>query len=217
MIIVGILEDDAMMRDHLTSVMNSWDFVKSVISVGSNKAFSEALQQTKIDVLLADINVEDGSGLESIRLLQKQHPESISIVITAMSRSETVLEAIRAGASGYLYKDDSRLEILESVRSALRNEAPISASIAMRILRYIQMKPSPPPFSEAVKIDPILSAREIEVIALFAKGMSNDEVSSVLNISKATVPVHVRNIYRKLGTTRRTEAIYEARQLGIIP
>jgi DNA-binding NarL/FixJ family response regulator len=213
---VAILEDDLTMQNRLVDILKSWHFVRDIIAVDSNIRFESASKEMKFDILLADINVVDGNGVESIRLLKKISPQSKSIVISSDSRPEVIIEAIKAGATGYIYKDDSRLEIIEAIRSALQDESPISPGIAFTILKSLQdiemsngEKPEPPQRST-------LSARETEIIQLISKGMSNDEVSHLLGLSKNTVPVHVRNIYRKLGAKRRTEAVFEARHLGIV-
>lgn len=216
MITVAILEDDLMMQQRFAAILQGWDYVKMVFCASSNAEFGYILESHKVDVLLCDINVVDGTGLDSIRLFQRTVPGGLSIAISSLSNSDTVLSAIHAGAIGYLHKDDSSLEIVNAVRAVLRDESPISPSIAFRILKalpaLVQPKSEPQERSEKAP----LTDRELEIINLIAKGLSNDEVSNVLHLAKSTVPTHIRNIYRKLGANRRTEAVFEARQLGII-
>lgn len=214
MINVAILEDDLFMRNRLMTIMQSWDYVRQVFAAESNAEFAEILSSNKIDVLLADIKLADGSGVQSIRLLHRGNVNAISLVISALTSNDVILEAIQSGAIGYLHKDDSTLQVVNAVRSAMRDEAPLSPGIAFRILRLIQdgKIESIPKKAKSAQ----LTAREIEILNLIAIGMSNLEISDKLGLAKSTVPVHARNIYRKLGTNRRAEAIHEAREKGIL-
>lgn len=216
MISVAILEDDVLMQARLVEILKSWHFVQDVCAVNSNAEFAVVCEKVTFDVLLADLNVADGNGIDSVRLLTRINPKAISIIISSNSKPDIIIKAIKAGALGYIYKDDSKLEIIQSIRCALQGEAPISSGIAFTILKSLQE----PETILSVEIEKekkdLLSARETEIIQLISRGMSNSEVGKILGLSKNTIPVHVRNIYRKLGTTRRTEAVFEARQLGII-
>jgi DNA-binding NarL/FixJ family response regulator len=216
MISVAVLEDDEQMRGRLVEILKSWHFVRNVHFADSNLQMAKMAADESFDILLADINVSDGSGIDSVRLFKARYPNCTSIIISSNSNPHVILEAIKAGATGYLHKDDSKFEIIQAIRSALNGEAPISPGIALTILKSLQEVPEKKPVKVDTPRSAILSAREVEIIELISKGMSNDEVGKVLGISRNTVPVHVRNIYRKLGAARRTEAVFEARQLGII-
>ncbi len=216
MISVAVLEDDALMQGRLVEILKAWHFVRNVFATDSNALMAKIAEDHNFDVLLADINVCDGSGIDSVRLFRKKFPNCISIIISSNSNPHVIIEAIKAGAVGYIHKDDSKFEIINAIRSALQDEAPISPGIAMTILKSLQGAAEKTPVSVDPAKQVLLSGREVEIIELISKGMSNLEVSQMLGISKNTVPVHVRNIYRKLGATRRTEAVFEARQLGII-
>jgi DNA-binding NarL/FixJ family response regulator len=216
MISVAVLEDDEQMQGRLVEILKSWHFVSNVYYADSNLELAKIAADGNIDILLADINVSDGSGIDSVRFFKIRHPNCISIIISSNSNPTVIIEAIKAGATGYLHKDDSKFEIIQAIRSALNGEAPISPAIALTILKSLQEAPDKKPVKSEATRQAILSAREVEIIELISKGMSNDEVGTVLGISRNTVPVHVRNIYRKLGAARRTEAVFEARQLGII-
>ena len=216
MINVAVLEDDIGMQVRLVEIIKSWHYTKDVYAFDSNLKFAEISKAVKFDALLADINVVDGNGIDSVRLMKKLNENGVSIIISSNSKPSLVMEAIRAGAVGYLYKDDSKMEIIQAIRDALDDKAPISPGIALTILRMLQdsqkMKSENLEYSEQVT----LTAREMEVITLVARGLSNGEIAQVLEVSKNTVPIHIKNIYRKFGTNRRTETIYRARQIGVI-
>jgi DNA-binding NarL/FixJ family response regulator len=216
MISIAVLEDDELMQNRLVEILKSWHYVKEVFAFDSNREFNELSKKIQFDILLADINVSDGNGIESVKLLTKTNPKGISIMISSNSRPDVIIESIRAGAIGYIYKDDSKIEIIQAIRAALQNEAPISPGIAFTILKSLQESKNTKATNIEKEPKNLLSPRETEIIQLISKGMSNDEVSLVLGLSTNTIPVHVRNIYKKLGTTRRTEAVFEARHLGII-
>ncbi|PWK62046.1 LuxR C-terminal-related transcriptional regulator [Roseicyclus mahoneyensis] len=219
MITIAVLEDNLLLSDRMVSILRGWDQVYSVCAFASNQAFCAHASAETVDILLADLNVEDGSGVESIAYLSKAQPESMSIVISALSDSESIVSAISSGAVGYLHKDDSSFEIVASIKTALAGESPISPAIARKLVGRLHSSAAPEkPCGAPVERtgQQILTAREIEVLNLIAKGLSYSECAAVLAISEQTVPVHVRNIYRKLHAKNRSEAVYEARFLGVI-
>jgi len=223
MIKVGILEDDPTMRNRFQAIMRSWNFVSEVTAVGSIAEMDACLSHKSIDVLLADIHLDDG---DSIGLIEKYHtiwPNGLCIVISSSSDPKKIIDALCAGAIGYLHKDDSSIEIVSAIESAIRGESQISPNIAWHIVRelrdrkFSELSPNMSPAQDSIRPNQtILSHREVEVINLLAKGMMNDEVAKALGIARSTVAVHVRNIYKKLGVNRRVEALYEARSMGLI-
>ncbi len=218
---VAILEDDPIMQARLADIMRAWHFIKNVVAVDSNAKLLDAISQDAFDVLLADVSVTDGNGIESVINFKRKFPDGIVIMISSNSNSDVIIDSIKAGAIGYVYKDDSQIEIIQAVRSALRNESPISPNIAFKILNELQVEKAQNSVMVSKPVSGrsggnLLSQREAEIINYISKGMSNQEIADILGISKNTVPVHIRNIYRKLGAARRTEAVFEARSLGLI-
>tara|TARA_B110000967_G_scaffold189244_1_gene212771 strand:- start:659 stop:1318 length:660 start_codon:yes stop_codon:yes gene_type:complete len=218
MISVAILEDNVILQDRLSTILQGWDYVNAVYSLTTNSELLECISKHEVDVLLADLSLPDGDGKESIKAFADTNPNGISIVISAKSDSESILLAIKAGAIGYLHKDDYSFEIIGAIKLALQGESPISSAIAHKIFKSMQ--------SEAFAADNdvgqfspttgILTPREVEVLFTISKGLSYAEAATTLNISRQTLPVHIRSIYRKLQSNNRAEAIYEARLLGIL-
>lgn len=219
---VVILEDNLILAERFKKVLSSWDCVVSIDSFADNATFIEHISNNHVDVLLADLNLNDGQSFSSISTYSQKQPNGISIAISIMSDGQTILDAISAGAVGYIYKNDTSIEIIQSIEMALEGKAPISSSLARTMITRIhndqQNKISVAPEVSASLKTPnqILTDREIEVLKLIAKGLTNSECAQVLGVSPQTIPVHARNIFKKLHTNNRSEAVYEARTLGVI-
>lgn len=206
---VVLVEDDAATREHLSRAIATATDFELVASVGTLAAGREALRETRPELLLTDLGLPDGSGIELIRAAAETGV--LPLVITVFGDEEHVVGAIRGGALGYLLKSDTHAEIATALREIAEGGSPISPAIARYLLgavRGVQRSPSPD--------TPPLSERELEVLRAIVKGFTYDEIAGLLAISPATVATHVRRIYRKLSVHSRGEAAYEALQQGII-
>jgi DNA-binding NarL/FixJ family response regulator len=163
-------------------------------------------------VMLVDLGLPDGDGLELIRMSRLLDPQPEVMVISVFGDEQHVLAAIEAGATGYLLKDGSADEIGSAVLRLINGESPISSSIARHLLRRLQPGESRVAAAEA----PRLTQREAEVLRLVAKGFSYAEIAGGLGMSAHTVTSHIKHIYRKLEVRSRGEAVFEAMQLGIL-
>jgi DNA-binding NarL/FixJ family response regulator len=134
------------------------------------------------------------------------------MVISVLADDRSVIEAIEAGAAGYLLKDADSIELVEAIEELRSGRSPISSSIARVIVRRLNGPPSAPP----PPLASVLTARETDILWGIAKGFTYAELAQQLGISKQTVPVHVKNIYRKLEANNRSEAVFEASRLGLI-
>ena len=158
---------------------------------------------------MTDLNLPDGHGIEAIRLLRRLYPDADAMVISVLADDETVLNAIEAGAVGYLLKDADSIELVEAIESLRAGHSPISSSIARILVRRMNAPAASHP-------GPDLTPRETEILRGIAKGFTYTELAEWLNISRQTVPVHIKNIYRKLAANNRSEAVYEASRRGLI-
>ena len=208
-----VLEDNIFVADRLCRILLEWGKGHIVGNCSLLKDALTIIENTEIDLLVADIHLPDGSGISAIEALKLHQPQSQSIVISALSERPLVIKALRVGATGYILKDDDSVGIVEAVEAILEGKSPISVGIARHIIEEIQ---SDAEQALGSKDDPGLTLREIEVLNAIAKGFTNREVAEIMSISPQTVPVHVRNIYRKLQARNRTEATYEARRMGLI-
>ena len=162
--------------------------------------------------LLVDLGLPDGSGIELIREARQVSPATQMLVITVFADEQHVMEAIEAGAHGYLLKDGSSDYIARSIAELLAGGAPISPPIARYLLRRFQLQSQP----ALARAAPMLTAREREILSLVARGFKVPEIGELLQISGHTVTTHVLHLYRKLEVNSRSEAIYEAVHLGLI-
>jgi DNA-binding NarL/FixJ family response regulator len=166
------------------------------------------------DVVLLDLGLPDIDGVELIRHIKRHSTKQVDVlVVTMFGDDEHVLSSIEAGASGYLLKDGNTDTILTGIHIVCAGGAAITPTIARKILRRMSSGSTPaPPAADAVT----LTEREIETLQLVAKGLTNNEIAASLEISIHTVVTHFKKIYSKLGVHSRSEAVYEAGQLGIL-
>ncbi len=174
------------------------------------------------DVVLVDLGLPDGDGVDVIRHALRDHSRRDVMVITMFSDDGHLIESIRAGATGYLLKDALPKDIANSILQVHAGGSPISPAIARRVLQSFRTpaaavaagEPIAP--IETIDHESPLSGRETEILRLVAKGLNFKEVGGILSISPHTVITHVKRIYQKLAVHSRGEAVYEAGQLGLL-
>jgi DNA-binding NarL/FixJ family response regulator len=167
------------------------------------------------DVLLVDLGLPDRPGLDLIRHAARHLPDCDIMVITVFGDEKHVIESIEAGATGYLHKDSLPRDFVEQIRLLHGGASPISPVIARQILTRFQ-PPRRPAGRNGERQTPVLSEREHEVLTLVTKGFTYDEIAKLLAVSTHTVMTYVKRIYRKLQVNSKTEAVYEARKMGLL-
>lgn len=209
-----IVEDSKATRERLeTAIIEGglFDLVGAAGSYGEGLAMLEKLSP---DILLTDLDLPDGNGINLIRQLQKPNiTTKLAIVITIFGDEGHVINALKAGASGYLLKDDNFIEINNAIDQMLAGGSPISPSIARYLLSELSLNAS---HQEPIDDKKVLSNREHEILMLVSKGYTSKEIGAMLELSFHTVNAHVKNIYKKLSVNNKTEAIYEATKKGIL-
>lgn len=209
-----IVEDDPATQRRLASVVREIQPNADIATASSLAEAYALLESTKFAIALVDIGLPDGDGRELVARLHTCHEQIPVLVISSWGHEDTVLSALRAGAVGYLLKEREDIELVLSLRSIQRGGAPIDPVIARRILALLpgpSVTPDVPP-SEEVR----LSARELEVLQLLARGCSNREIADLIALSRLTVEGYVKAIYRKLAVGSRTAAVFEAQKLGLL-
>lgn len=216
MISVAILEDTTFLADRFSGALSNWDYIRQTSVFQSVSDFQKALLQSFYEVVLVDLDFSEDSILETIRFIGKLHPKAAVIVISDKSDPDSVVNCIRAGASGYLLKSDATFGVKSAISEVLNRGAPLSPTAAMHLLNRVQVSNTADFW--AVDRQPAfsLTKRECDVINLLSKELSTRQVGLELGMSEKTVPVHLRNIYKKLGTSSRKEAIIKARHLGLV-
>jgi len=209
---VLIVEDDEYVRLHFERSIHKHNQLSLCGSVGCYRDAMEHIEAAP-DVMLVDLGLPDGNGADLIRHLKDSSPQSEAIVITVFADEFRVIEAIRAGATGYLLKDSMPDDIGDLIIEMLAGDAPISSSIARFILNALKSPQAS--VSESVEND-LLSPRELEVLQLVARGYKREEIAALMDLSAHTIVSHIRHIYQKLEVHSRNEAVFEACQLGLI-
>ena len=171
------------------------------------------------DVLLTDLGLPDGSGIDLIRETARAHPATDIMVISVFGDEEHVLASIEAGATGYILKDSLPEEFVGLIQQLRAGGSPISPVIARQLLKRFRPNAVTPaascaPAPAAAQVG--LSARETEVLALIAKGFNFAEIARLLTVSPHTITAHVKKIYQKLAVHSRGEAVYEATKMGLV-
>lgn len=205
---VVVAEDEAPYRSALSKTLA---LMPECEIVGVCKDGREALDLCLADppdVLLTDLNMPRLSGIELIRQLTQKEPEVRTVVLTSHEEDETIYEAFRSGALGYLLKTSTPHEVIDAIRLASRNEAKVTPRVATKLVEDFRR------FREAKPADDgelyVLSDREQEILDLVAEGMRNKEIANRLSIAEKTVKNHVSNILKALQVNSRTEAAMKA-------
>jgi DNA-binding NarL/FixJ family response regulator len=216
---VALVEDDMDFQQVLRDNINNADDMV-LVSVASTRAQGlKALDGEQADVLLVDLGLPDGSGIDVIRAAHTKWPNCGIMVSTAFGDEMHVMQSLEAGAAGYLLKDSAAQSMVTEIRNIHQGGSPISPLIARQILMRF-WGPEKPNLGAAQlapeKARVVLSAREQEVLEFITKGFTSDEIAGLMSVSRHTIQTFVRRIYSKLQVNSKTEAIYEARSQGLL-
>ncbi|MDA9207628.1 response regulator transcription factor [Octadecabacter sp.] len=212
MIRVAVIEDDPTMRDVLCTAIEACEDMILVDQQDNVADATGMIDAGGYDVLLCDLGLPDGSGIDLIRHESQKGRDTDILVVTMFANQRKVLDAVEAGARGYLLKDERIENCMDAIRNIRKGGSPISPIIARQLL--IKIKPAAA--DDSLPMVAPLSEREYEVLNLLSRGLSNSECADVLSISSNTVGTHVKNIYRKLEVNSRAEALFEASSKGLL-
>lgn len=213
---VFLVEDDNGTLQRLAEVVSD---VPNLELVGMAMNFTDAsawLERNAPDVLLTDLGLPDGNGQQLIRQTRAQHEDAEIMVVSRFGDENSVVEAIKAGAGGYLLKDESPEHIADSISQLLQGGSPISPAIARYILDFFKNDEIAASHEDAGEEDPevALTPKEKMVLQYISRGYSNKEIARSLEISPHTVASHIKRIYRKLEVNSRNEAVFEGWRMG---
>jgi DNA-binding NarL/FixJ family response regulator len=202
MIRVLIADDQRVVREGLSMVLALMTGVEVVGAAADGAEAVTLAQAVRPDVVLMDLRMPRCDGVEATRRLRTEAPEVKVVVLTTYSDDRSVLDALRAGARGYLTKDASSEQIHEALRQVLDDHAVIDPAVQRHLVDAIAGEPVPrPEFPDG------LTPREAEVLSLMAGGLSNAEIASRLTVSEATVKSHVNHLFAKIGARDRAQAV----------
>ncbi|MGZ3158165.1 MAG: response regulator [Burkholderiaceae bacterium] len=212
---VAIVEDDAITRKILSAVIESDSGLQLQAAFDNVTEALAWLEGSCADVILVDLRLKDGLGIEVIRACTRYHPECDAVVLTSSSEDKDVAACIGAGARGYLLKEDGACQIVRAVQELRFGGSPVSPLIARKILDQLRN-------TEKAKVivteeeKNLLSKREVAVLQLIARGCTYEEIAQNLSISIMTVQNHIKSIYSKLSVNSRGKAVFEAQQRGLL-
>jgi len=206
---VLVLEDHPETREWLTAIIRQ-AFVEVKIFEASSLAQARIIiNANQLDLALIDLNLPDGNGVEIISEISKNSPDTYCVVATIFDDDNYLFPALEAGAQGYLLKEQTTDEFIQSLQGIIRGEPPISPAIARKMISHFHSDLSPTG-------KPDLSSREKEILSAIAKGLSRNEAAEILGITSNTVASHLKSIYGKLNVSNRAQATLEALKLGLV-
>ena len=209
---VTLVEDDADVRGRLSALITEHEQFELLDACGTMEQGLSALSQHKPDILLTDLGLPDGSGIDIIKAIEQQHLDCDAMVISGFQDENLVFKALEAGAKAYILKHDKSQTITDAILAMIDGGAPMSPVIArLMLLKFHTAQVQTIPLPEA------LTPRQTKILKLLSQGFSANEVSEKLGITYYTVTTHIKNIYNKLQVNSRSEAIYQAIQQGLIP
>ncbi|WP_233610238.1 response regulator transcription factor [Corallococcus sp. AB049A] len=230
---VFVVEDQTKILKNQLRLFEGHPDIDIVGTALSGEAALVEVEREQPDVLLLDLGLPRMSGIDVTREVKARFPKVEILIFTIFDEEDKVLEAVKAGASGYLLKGATVDKIVEAIKEVRAGGTVIQPNLARRLLRHFRVEPdtapvpteplpvteSAPASDEASAHEPLLkplSDREREILQLIAKGVSNSEAARLLSLSKATIRTHLEHIYRKLEVTNRVEAVTEGIRKGLI-
>jgi DNA-binding NarL/FixJ family response regulator len=206
-----IVDDHPLFRKGMRTLLDSMPDIKVAGEATNGLEAVERGLALKPDLILMDLQMPQGSGLEATRRLTEADPRIHILVVTLFEDDDSVFAALRAGARGYILKDAGEEEMMRAIRAIGKGEAIFSPAIAARLVDYFAGTRA----AAVSEIFPELTDREREILQLIARGQSNAAIADQLSISLKTVRNHVSNIYNKLQVADRAQAAIRAREAGL--
>jgi DNA-binding NarL/FixJ family response regulator len=208
---VLVVDDQSMVRAGFRMLLAGEEDIEVVAEASNGLEAVDKAARFSPSVILMDIRMPELDGLQATRRILAADGEARILILTTFDLDEYVYEALRAGASGFVLKDDSPEQLIDAIRTVADGDALLSPTITKRVIQKFARMPRPAPPKELDE----LSEREQEVFRLVARGLSNGEIAAELYISETTVKTHVTHILQKLGLRDRVQAVVLAYQTGV--
>jgi DNA-binding NarL/FixJ family response regulator len=212
--IVLLLEDMPESQEMLREVAQAAFPGIRVCCVADVASALKMIQQFQFDLALIDLSLPDGNGTTVIEAMASRFPDSVIVVATIFDDDEHLFPALRAGAHGYLLKDQAPEQLVKQLYGITEGHPPLSPSVARRLLDHFRIEQETS--MSTITEDNLLTPREREVLVQLTRGISIVDIGEVMSISRHTVSDHVKNIYRKLNISSRAEATMQARNMGLV-
>lgn len=208
-----LVDDHVVVRKGLRALLDREAGIEIVGEAENGEQAIRAAERLQPDVIVMDLEMPGVGGTEATRRITESRPDARIVVLTSHAAEEDVFPALKAGALGYLLKHSAPEEVLQAIRQAYRGETVLHPAIARLVLQELHR----PAAAKPAETTEVLSERELEVLRVIARGMSNQEIADALFVSEATVRSHVSTILRKLQLASRTQAALYALRAGLAP
>ncbi len=212
MIRVCLVDDQTLVRQGIRSLLGIAGDVEVIAEAGDGAAAVAAIEADRPDVVLLDLRMPGHDGIWTLRTLRERGSTVPVLVLTTFDDDELVLQAVRAGAAGYLLKDVTLDQLMGAVRTLAAGGTLVQPAITERLLRAVRAGPAPATPAQL----PELTGRELDVLRLLASGYPNREIAAALFLAEGTVKNHVSSVLFKLGVKDRTSAVLRALQHGLL-
>jgi len=203
-----VVDDHELAREGLKAILPGLHIAFELDEAATCAQALERASQRDYDLVLLDLTLPDGSGMDALRVLREKHPEMPLVVVSAKDDPKSVLEAIEAGAMGFIPKSSKRDVLLQALRLVLAGGVYLPPAVLDTPLRAAEPMPAPPPSLG-------LTPRQMEVLRWLIQGKPNKVIARELGVAESTIKVHCQALFRALGATTRTEAVYAAAKLGV--
>jgi len=210
---VLLAEDHVVVREGTRELVQRERDMEVVGEAGDGEEAIELTDELHPDVVIMDISMPRVNGIEATKRIKERHPTTAVLILTAYDNEQYIFALLEAGAAGYLLKNVRRSELIDAIRAVHQGEPVLHPQIARKVVERFRDRKARPSGEEEPIRDP-LSEREMEVLRLAGKGISNKDIASQLSLSARTVQAHLGNIFSKLGVGSRTEAVLYALRKG---
>ena len=225
-----IADDHPLVREGMRAMLASEPDFEVIGEAENGQEALELCRELRPDLVLMDVRMPEMDGLEATRKIKEEYPQTSVLMVTSYENPDHLLDAIRAGAAGYLLKDAPKQQLTSAVRRVLEGESPLDQELATQLLRRLddetqnkkkepaELAPRRPLQKHPQPLYPeSLTAREVEILRLVAQGQTNRQIAQNLSIARNTARNHVQHIIAKLGVSDRTQAAVRAIELGLLP
>ena len=208
-ITILLVEDHVVVRESIRQFLEREEKLEVVGEAGDGEEAVQMASQLKPDVIIMDISMPKLNGIEATKRIKALQPSTAILILTAYDYEQYIFPLLEAGAAGYLLKDVSSRELISAIETVYRGEAVLHPAVARKVMqRLTKAEPTEKRASD------LLSKRELAILKMAAKGMSNSDIAEELHLSARTVESHLGSIFNKLGVGSRTEAVIKAMKKG---